>query len=64
MLEVGDVVQVSPVRTNGMTPYLVRVLGTQPTPVQQAPVQQAPVQQAPVQQAPVQPPPFGTARSR
>lgn len=64
MLEVGDVVQVSPVRTNGMTPYLVRVLGTQPTPVQQAPVQPAPVQQAPVQQAPVQPPPFGTARSR
>ncbi len=55
MLEVGDVVQVSPVRTNGMTPYLVRVLGTQPTPVQQAPVQPAPVQQAPVQQAPVQP---------
>ncbi|WP_220020607.1 NlpC/P60 family peptidoglycan-binding protein RipD [Mycobacterium tuberculosis] len=54
MLEVGDVVQVSPVRTNGMTPYLVRVLGTQPTPVQQAPVQPAPVQQAPVQQAPVQ----------
>ncbi|EFD77257.1 inv protein [Mycobacterium tuberculosis T85] len=42
MLEVGDVVQVSPVRTNGMTPYLVRVLGTQPTPVQQAPVQPAP----------------------
>lgn len=54
MLEVGDVVQVSPVRTNGMTPYLVRVLGTQPTPVQEAPVQPAPVQQAPVQQAPVQ----------
>lgn len=54
MLEVGDVVQVSPVRTNGMTPYLVRVLGTQPTPVQQAPVQPAPVQQAPIQQAPVQ----------
>ncbi|CEJ52568.1 NLP/P60 family protein [Mycobacterium tuberculosis variant caprae] len=54
MLEVGDVVQVSPVRTNGMTPYLVRVLGTQPKPVQQAPVQPAPVQQAPVQQAPVQ----------
>jgi hypothetical protein len=54
MLEVGDVVQVSPVRSNGMTPYLVRVLGTQPAPAQQAPVQQAPVQQAPLQQAPVQ----------
>ena len=57
MLEVGDVVQVSPVRANGMTPYLVRVLGTQQTPLhtpQQAPVQQAPAQQAPVQQAPLQ----------
>src|SRR4051812_21565133 len=54
MLEVGDVVQVSPVRTSGMTPYLVRVLGVQTTPTPQAPVQQAPVQQAPVQQAPVQ----------
>jgi peptidoglycan DL-endopeptidase RipA len=61
MLEVGDVVQVSPVRANGMTPYLVRVLGVQPTPLQQtpqqAPLQQAPAQQAPVQQAPVQQPP-------
>ena len=28
MLEVGDVVQVSPVRSSGMTPYVVRVLGT------------------------------------
>ena len=37
MLEVGDVVQVSPVRANGMTPYLVRVLGTQQAPLQQAP---------------------------
>jgi hypothetical protein len=54
MLEVGDVVQVSPVRSNGMTPYLVRVLGTQPAPAQQAPLQQAPLQQAPVQQAPSQ----------
>jgi len=67
MLEVGDAVQVSPVRSNGMAPYLVRVLGTQQAPVQaplqqapvqapalQAPVQQAPVQQAPLQQAPVQ----------
>jgi len=57
MLEVGDVVQVSPVRSSGMAPYLVRVLGTQTAPVQQAPqapVQQAPVQQAPLQQAPVQ----------
>jgi hypothetical protein len=52
MLEVGDVVQVSPVRNNGMTPYLVRVLGAQQAP--QAPLQQAPVQQAPLQQAPVQ----------
>ncbi|OBG64484.1 inv protein [Mycobacterium sp. E188] len=58
MLEVGDVVQVSPVRANGMAPYLVRVLGVQPAPVQQlpqqAPVQQAPVQQLPAQQAPTQ----------
>ncbi|OBG27084.1 NlpC/P60 family peptidoglycan-binding protein RipD [Mycobacterium sp. 852002-51057_SCH5723018] len=54
MLEVGDVVQVSPVRSNGMTPYLVRVLGAQPMPAQQAPLQQAPVQQAPAQQAPLQ----------
>ncbi len=52
MLEVGDVVQVSPVRSNGMTPYLVRVLGIQTAP--QAPLQQAPVQQAPLQQAPAQ----------
>src|ERR1700761_8211955 len=29
MLEVGDVVQVSPVRSNGLMPYLVRVIGTQ-----------------------------------
>lgn len=54
MLEVGDVVQVSPVRANAMTPYLVRVLGAQTTPVQQAPIQQLPAQQAPAQQAPVQ----------
>jgi len=54
MLEVGDVVQVSPVRSNGMTPYLVRVLGTQQAPLQQAPAQQAPAQQAPLQQAPLQ----------
>jgi peptidoglycan DL-endopeptidase RipA len=54
MLEVGDVVQVSPVRSNGMDPYLVRVLGTQPAPALQAPPQQAPAQQAPVQQAPLQ----------
>src|ERR1700757_1225521 len=54
MLEVGDVVQVSPVRSNGMAPYLVRVLGTQPAPALQAPVQQLPAQQAPLQQAPVQ----------
>jgi peptidoglycan DL-endopeptidase RipA len=54
MLEVGDVVQVSPVRTSGMTPYLVRVLGTQQAPVQQAPVQQVPGQQTPGQQTPGQ----------
>src|SRR5271165_6977040 len=54
MLEVGDVVQVSPVRANGMAPYLVRVLGTQSAPVLQAPLQQAPAQQAPLQQAPAQ----------
>ena len=54
MLEVGDVVQVSPVRANGMTPYLVRVLGVQQAPLQQAPLQQAPGQQAPVQQPPSQ----------
>jgi peptidoglycan DL-endopeptidase RipA len=53
MLEVGDVVQVSPVRSNGMTPYLVRVLGNPSTPAQQAPLQQTPVQQAP-QQVPTQ----------
>jgi peptidoglycan DL-endopeptidase RipA len=65
MLEVGDVVQVSPVRANGMTPYLVRVLGTQQTPLQQtpqqAPLQQAPAQQAPAQQAPVQQAPLQQA---
>ena len=54
MLEVGDVVQVSPVRANGMAPYLVRVLGVQSAPVQQLPQQaptQVPTQQAPLQQA-------------
>jgi hypothetical protein len=54
MLEVGDVVQVSPVRSTGMTSYLVRVLGDQQTPFQQAPLQQVPAQQAPLQQAPAQ----------
>jgi peptidoglycan DL-endopeptidase RipA len=58
MLEVGDVVQVSPVRANGMAPYLVRVLGAQAplpqAPLQQAPLQQAPLQQVPAQQAPLQ----------
>ncbi|ORB72953.1 inv protein [Mycobacterium scrofulaceum] len=60
MLEVGDVVQVSPVRANGMTPYLVRVLGVPSAPVQPLPQQaptQAPAQQAPTQQAPLQQPP-------
>ncbi len=75
MLEVGDVVQVSPVRVNGMTPYMVRILGasaptpqapaqqlpTQQGPAQQAPTQQAPTQQAPLQQAPVQQSPFTQA---
>lgn len=56
MLEVGDVVQVSPVRANGMAPYLVRVLGVPSTPAQQLP-QQLPAQQAPTQQAPLQQPP-------
>lgn len=62
MLEVGDVVQVSPVRANGMTPYMVRILGAsapaQQAPLQQAPqqlpTQQTPLQQAPTQQAPLQ----------
>lgn len=56
MLEVGDVVQVSPVRANGMTPYMVRVLGASApaqAPLQQAP-QQLPTQQLPAQQAPYQ----------
>jgi peptidoglycan DL-endopeptidase RipA len=61
MLEVGDVVQVSPVRSNGMAPYLVRVLGTQSVPALQAPPQQAPAQQAPVQQAPAQQAPLQQA---
>ncbi len=51
MLEVGDVVQVSPVRANGMTPYMVRILGAS-APTQQAPLQQLPSQQAPTQQSP------------
>jgi hypothetical protein len=64
MLEVGDVVQVSPVRTTGMTPYAVRVLGTPQTPLQQAPAQQLPGQPAPVapaQQLPGQPAPVQQA---
>jgi hypothetical protein len=60
MLEVGDVVQASPVRSSGMAPYVVRVLGTQQAPLQ-APVQQAPVQQAPLQQMPLQQAPAQTA---
>ncbi|OBG58133.1 inv protein [Mycobacterium sp. E3339] len=57
MLEVGDVVQVSPVRANGMTPYMVRVLGADSAPVQALPQQvpaQLPAQQAPLQQPPLQ----------
>ncbi|OBG36910.1 NlpC/P60 family peptidoglycan-binding protein RipD [Mycobacterium sp. E3198] len=61
MLEVGDVVQVSPVRANGMTPYLVRVLGVQQAPFQQAPIQQLPAQQAPLQQVPTQQAPLQQA---
>ncbi|OBE92374.1 inv protein [Mycobacterium sp. 852002-10029_SCH5224772] len=65
MLEVGDVVQVSPVRANGMTPYMVRILGasapTQQAPLQQAPTQQLPTQQAPLQQAPTQQAPLQQA---
>jgi len=67
MLEVGDVVQVSPVRGTGMTPYLVRVLGTQTAPqapVQQAPAQQAPAQRAPLQQVPAQQAPAQQAPSQ
>lgn len=68
MLEVGDVVQVSPVRANGMTPYMVRVLGAS-APAQQAPLQQAPQQlpaqqtpqQLPAQQAPAQQSPYQQA---
>ena len=60
MLEVSDAVVVSPVRTTGMTPYLVRVLGVQQAPLQQAPIQQmpgqVPLQQAPIQQMPGQAP--------
>src|SRR6201997_1625888 len=61
MLEVGDVVQVSPVRSNGMAPYLVRVLGTQSAPALQAPPQQLPAQQAPLQQPPLQQAPLQQA---
>ncbi len=61
MLEVSDVVQVSPVRTSDMAPYLVRILGTQPAPAQQAPLQQAPAQQAPLQRAPAQQAPLQQA---
>ncbi len=63
MLEVGDVVQVSPVRSSNMTPYLVRILGAQ-TPAQQAPqtsLQQAPAQQTPLPQAPAQQTPLPQA---
>jgi peptidoglycan DL-endopeptidase RipA len=54
MLEVGDVVQVSPVRSNNSMPYLVRVIGAQQAPTQQAPVLQTPGQQTPGQQVPAQ----------
>ena len=65
MLEVGDVVQVSPVRANGMTPYMVRIIGpsapAQQAPAQQLPTQQAPAQQLPTQQAPTQQAPLQQA---
>jgi hypothetical protein len=54
MLEVGDVVQVSPARNSGMAPYVVRVLGVPTTPAQQVPTQQVPAQQVPTQQVPGQ----------
>ncbi|KJX75250.1 NlpC/P60 family peptidoglycan-binding protein RipD [Mycobacterium lepromatosis] len=57
MVEVGEVVQVSPVRSNDMAPYLVRLLGAQPTAVPQAPLQShAPPQQVPTLPAPQQTP--------
>lgn len=49
----GSAVAVSPVRINGMTPYLVRILNPQPATTQQTPKQQTPARQAPLQQAPV-----------
>ncbi|CAM4071841.1 Peptidoglycan endopeptidase RipA precursor [Mycobacterium basiliense] len=61
MLEVSDSVQVSPVRTKDMMPYLVRVLGTQQQPLQQAPLQQAPLQQQPLPQQPLQQAPLQQA---
>ncbi len=63
MLEVGDVVQVSPARSSGMAPYVVRVLGVPTTPAQQVPAQQAPTQQVPAQQAPTQQAPTQQAPS-
>ncbi|SOJ54990.1 Peptidoglycan endopeptidase RipB [Mycobacterium simulans] len=54
MVEVGDVVQVSPVRNSNMAPYLVRILGTQPAPAQTAPGLPAPAQTAPGLPAPAQ----------
>lgn len=54
MLEVGDVVQVSPVRTTDMMPYLVRIIGASQAPLQQTPLPQTPLRQAPLQQVPTQ----------
>ncbi|SON63297.1 Peptidoglycan endopeptidase RipB [Mycobacterium simulans] len=54
MVEVGDVVQVSPVRNSNMAPYLVRILGTQPAPAQTVPGLPAPAQTAPGLPAPAQ----------
>ncbi len=54
MLEVGDVVQVSPVRTTDMMPYLVRIIGASQAPLQQTPLPQTPLRQAPLQQVSTQ----------
>ena len=60
MLEVGDVVQVSPVRSSGMTPYVVRVLGTPQAPSAAGTDAASPGQQAPLAPAQQPPVPAGT----
>ncbi|MBW0016296.1 MAG: NlpC/P60 family peptidoglycan-binding protein RipD [Mycobacterium sp.] len=61
MLEVGNAVQVSPVRSSNMAPYLVRVLGAQTTPAQTVPGQTTPAQTVPGQTTPAQTVPGQTA---